>query len=151
MLSSISWPNFIVRLPFLFEILGNICIAVVCFPGCHVIIFDILVLFLIKPFFYITKNSRQKFKYLENKKSFQGEIKNIFLSFFKGLSDITNFLRPESLPLDHLTPMLLSCRNQSNKLQCKLFHWFLYDDNISLKWFKCRRQSIEQPGERKGG
>ena len=30
---------------------------------------------LMKPFFYMTKTSRQKFKYLENENSFQGEIK----------------------------------------------------------------------------
>ena len=29
----------------------------------------------------MTKNSRQKLKYLESKKSFQGEIKNIFHYF----------------------------------------------------------------------
>ena len=30
MLNSINWPNFIVSLPLLFEILGNICIMIVC-------------------------------------------------------------------------------------------------------------------------
>ena len=34
---------------------------IICFPGCDV---------LIKPFFYMTKNLRQKFKYLENEKNF---------------------------------------------------------------------------------
>ena len=29
-LYSINWPNFIVQLPLLLEILGNMCIAVVC-------------------------------------------------------------------------------------------------------------------------
>ena len=32
-------------------------------------------------FFYMIKKSRQKFKYLENKKSFKDEIKNIFHHF----------------------------------------------------------------------
>ena len=32
--------------------------------------FEITLIFLIKPFSYMTKNSRQKFNYLENKKSF---------------------------------------------------------------------------------
>ena len=45
-------------------------IAVVCFLGCEVINFEINVIFLIKPFFYIPKKSRQKTKYLENEKSF---------------------------------------------------------------------------------
>ena len=30
MLYSINWPNFIVWLPLLLEILGNMCIAIVC-------------------------------------------------------------------------------------------------------------------------
>ena len=32
----------------------------------------------------MTKNSKQEFKYPENKKSFRGEIKRNFLSFLKG-------------------------------------------------------------------
>ena len=40
-LYSINWPNFIVRLPFLLEILGNMCIAIVYFLGCDVINFEI--------------------------------------------------------------------------------------------------------------
>ena len=38
--------------------------------GCDVINFEINLIFLIKPFFYMTKKSRQKLKYLENDKSF---------------------------------------------------------------------------------
>ena len=45
-------------------ILGNICIAIVCFPGCGVTNVQI------KLFIYMNKNSRQKFKYLENRKRF---------------------------------------------------------------------------------
>ena len=55
---------------FLGNILDNMCIAVVCFPGCEVINFEINLIFLIKPFFYMAKKPREKFKYLENKKSF---------------------------------------------------------------------------------
>ena len=29
----INWPNFIPWLPLLLEILGNMCIAIVCYPG----------------------------------------------------------------------------------------------------------------------
>ena len=36
---SITWPNFIVWLPLLLEILGNMFIAVVCLPDCDVINF----------------------------------------------------------------------------------------------------------------
>ena len=52
------------------EILGNMCIATVCFPYCDTINFEINLVLLIKPFFYMTKRSGQKFKYLENEKSF---------------------------------------------------------------------------------
>ena len=38
LLYSINWPNFIVWLPLLCEIFGNICIAIVCKPGCGVMI-----------------------------------------------------------------------------------------------------------------
>ena len=68
-------------LPLLFEILGNVCIAIVCFQGCNVIDFENNLNFLIKPFFFLTKKSRQKFEYLENEKSFQGEMKSIFHQF----------------------------------------------------------------------
>ena len=70
MLYSINWPNFIVWLPSLLEISGNMCIKNVCFPGYDVINFEINLIFLISGFFYMTKNSRQKFKYLKNEKSF---------------------------------------------------------------------------------
>ena len=56
-------------------------IAIVCFPGCEVINFEINFIFLIKLFFYITRKSRQKFKYLEYEESFKGEIKSIFNHF----------------------------------------------------------------------
>ena len=51
MLRSINWPNFIAKLPLLLEILGNICIAIVCYPGCDVMDFEINFIFLIEPFF----------------------------------------------------------------------------------------------------
>ena len=60
MLYSINWPNFI----------GSTSWDIDCFPGCDVINFEINPIFLAKPFFYLSKKSRQKFKYLENEKSF---------------------------------------------------------------------------------
>ena len=69
-LYSINWPNFIVWLPLRLEILVNICIAIVCYPGSDVLNFKINLIFLIKPFLYVTKISRQKLQYLENEKSF---------------------------------------------------------------------------------
>ena len=70
MLYSINLPNFIAWLPLLLEVLGNMCIAIVCEPGCDVINFKLNPIFQIKPFLYITKKPRQKLKYLENEKSF---------------------------------------------------------------------------------
>ena len=52
-----------------FEILYmllNMCIAIVCFPGC-----DVNLIFLIKPFFYMTKMSRQKFNIFGTKRAFK--------------------------------------------------------------------------------
>ena len=46
------------------------CIAIVCLPGCDVIKFEINHIILTKPFFYMTKNWKQKVKYLEDEKSF---------------------------------------------------------------------------------
>ena len=51
LLYSIDWPNFIVWLRLLCEILGNTCIAIVCKPGCEVMNFDVKLVFLIKLFF----------------------------------------------------------------------------------------------------
>ena len=39
-------------------------------PGCDVMNFEISPIFLMKLFFYMTKKLKQKFKYLENEKSF---------------------------------------------------------------------------------
>ena len=45
-------------------------IAIVCYSGFGDINFEISIIFLIKPFFYVSKKLRQKLKYLENEKSF---------------------------------------------------------------------------------
>ena len=51
MLYSINWPNLIFWFPLLLEILGNMCIAIVHWPGCDVTHFLINLVFLIRPFF----------------------------------------------------------------------------------------------------
>ena len=61
LLYSVTWQNFIVYLPLLRETLDSRCIAIVCEPSCDVINFEVNRVFLIKPFFYMTKKSRQKF------------------------------------------------------------------------------------------
>ena len=51
LLYSIYLPNFIVWLPLLCEILGNIYIAIICKPVCDVMNFEVNLIFLINPFF----------------------------------------------------------------------------------------------------
>ena len=67
---SINWPNFIVRLSLICEILNNMCVVILCEPGCVVINFEINLIFLIKPFFLHSQKVKTKNKYLENQKSF---------------------------------------------------------------------------------
>ena len=55
--------------------------AIASSPGCDVTNFEINLIFLIKPFLYMIKKSRQKNKYHENQKSFSGEIKIFFYHF----------------------------------------------------------------------
>ena len=100
MLHSINWPNFIASLPLLLQILGNICVAIVCFPAYDVTNFEINLIFLIKSLWYRNKKSRQKLKYIENEKSFWDEIKSIYSSFLKGsrLPKMVSDLRVRLLP-----------------------------------------------------
>ena len=51
LLYSINWPNFIVWLPLLCKILGNMCIEFFCKPGYDIMNFEVNCIFLIKPFF----------------------------------------------------------------------------------------------------
>ena len=81
MSSPTNWPNLILWLLLLLKILGDNCTKTVCQPSSDVIKFEIYLIFLIKPFQYMTKKSRQKLKYLENEKSFWGKIKGIFNNF----------------------------------------------------------------------
>ena len=96
MLYFTKWSNFIVWLPLHFNILGNMCIAAVFYPDSDVIKFEINFIFIIKPFFYMTKKPRWKFKDLKNKESFWGEIISIF---HQELSVVKGCVRPESASL----------------------------------------------------
>ena len=89
-LYSINWPNFLVWLSLLLEILGNICIAIVRFQGFDAINFEINLIFLIKSFFCMTEKSRQI--YLDNERKLHGEIKNNF-HHLKGLSGAKMFIK----------------------------------------------------------
>ena len=90
-------------LPLLLEILGNMCITIVCFLGFHVINFEIILIFLIKPFSCVTDKSRKKKKVL---KIFRLKIdfktkEKVFLIVFKGILVSKNLLRPKSVLLVH--------------------------------------------------
>ena len=83
----INWPNYIVWLPLLLAILGNLCIMIICFPVCDIINFETNLSFLIKLFLYITKKSGQNCKQLKkkqlllwNKKYFSSIVKDFQLS-----------------------------------------------------------------------
>ena len=56
LLCSVNWPNVIVYFFLLCEILSNICIAIVCKPGCDVLNFEVNLIFLIKLFFQHEQN-----------------------------------------------------------------------------------------------
>ena len=63
-------PNFNVMLPLLLEILGDICIAIVCLPVCDVINFEVKLSYISNRFPTRPKKSGQKLEYLQNENSF---------------------------------------------------------------------------------
>ena len=67
---SVNWSISIVWLPLLSEILSNMHIVTVCFPGSEIMNFEFNYIFLNKPFSYMIKDSKQKLKYLENENNF---------------------------------------------------------------------------------
>ena len=73
MICSINWPNLLVWLPLLLEILGNMCIAIVCFPGCYVINFKINLAN--QAVFLRDQKIKTKFKFIENEKSCRDTLK----------------------------------------------------------------------------
>ena len=77
----INWPNFIVWLPLLLEILGIMCIAIVCFSGFDVLNFEVKLIFLIKPW---PKIQYKNLNTLRTKRTFKEKWK-AFPTIFKGL------------------------------------------------------------------
>ena len=81
-LHSSNRPNFIVWLPLILRILGNMCIVIVCFSNWNS---EINFSFLIKPFFYMIKKTRDKsLNNIRTKESFYDE--KVFYIMFKRLS-----------------------------------------------------------------
>ena len=87
MLYFINWSNFIVWLLLLLEIFGNMCMVIVCFPGCDVMNFEINLILLINILIILRKKRVLKVK-----------LKAFFI-ILKVLSVAKNFLRPVSTPL----------------------------------------------------
>ena len=82
LLYSINWQNFIVYLSLLCEILGNVCIAIFCKPGCDIMNFEVNLVFLIKPFFLHDQNVVKKSSISwERKKLFRRNKKHFFIIF----------------------------------------------------------------------
>ena len=65
MLDYIKWPNFITWLFLLLEILGYMCLVIICCPAYDVINFETNPSFFVKLLFSIIKKSGQKLKYLK--------------------------------------------------------------------------------------
>ena len=59
-LYSINWPNFIAWLPLLLQILGNRCVAIVFFPHCDLMDFEINLIFLIELLFLYNQKAMKK-------------------------------------------------------------------------------------------
>ena len=58
-----------ISLPLLLEIFCNMCIAIVCWPGYDVINFKTTLIFLIKPFLYMTKSQDENLYILRTKRA----------------------------------------------------------------------------------
>ena len=91
------WLNFITWLPLHCEILGNMCIAIICRPGYDIMNFEVKLIFLIKPFYLHDQNLVTKTKYLRYLRKIN-EIKNVFHHFQRAFNQAnnTNFLEGES-------------------------------------------------------
>ena len=94
----INWSNLIMSLPLVLEILSNMCIAIVCIPGCDIINFEINLIFLTKPFSTWPKSQDINLNILRTKRDFKMKKKAFFI-IFKGLSVAKNCFRPESVPI----------------------------------------------------
>ena len=94
MLHSINWPNFIFWLSLLLEILDNMCIAIIFYPGCDVIKLS----FLSSRFATWPKSQHKNLNILKTRRALEVKQKALFI-IFKCLSVATNSLRPESASL----------------------------------------------------
>ena len=54
-------------------------IAIGCYLVCDVINFEVYLILLIKPFYYMTKESEQTFEYLKNERTFKVKWETFFI------------------------------------------------------------------------
>ena len=78
---------------YLLEISSNMWIVIVYYPVCDIINFEIYLSFLIKPVYYMAKNSEQKLKYLQNKEFLRWNKKHLS-SFLKDFNTTQKFKLP---------------------------------------------------------
>ena len=85
--------------------IGQYVIAIVCYPACDVINFEIYLGFLVKRFSYMNKIQNKNLNVSRTKK-LSGWNKKAFFIIFKGLSIARNRLRHDSTPLMSHRPIL---------------------------------------------
>ena len=92
----INWTNFIVWLLLLFEVFGNMCIAIVCSPDCDTINFQINLCFKSSRFSTWPKIQDKNLNIFRRKRYSKMKSKAFFI-IFKGLSVAKICLRIETL------------------------------------------------------
>ena len=118
MLYFINSSNFIVWLPLVLEILGNMCFAIVCFPGCDVINYNNNLIFQIKLCTWPKRQDKNLNIWVQ--KNFKVKQKTLFI-IFKGLSVTKYYVRPKTAPLH----ILLIDRILKNRATQGLIYIFL--------------------------
>ena len=69
-------------MPLIREILINMCVVILCQPGCDVINFELNLIFLIKLFFlHVQKIKTKKLGILRTKSAFKMDLKAFFIIF----------------------------------------------------------------------
>ena len=129
----------IVWLPLPCEILGNMCILIVCKPGCDVVNFEIKIIFLIKPFSpHEWPESHDKI--LRTERAFKMKQGAFFINF-KGLSikQIKQFFLKGQSPTLTLEEKYITCYFSSkNKGVVKTLS-SIYDGAILRKQLRAFR------------
>ena len=135
----VKWPGFIAWLSLLLEILINIYIEIVCEPGCDVIDFEKILIFLSKELFLLDQKVTTKFQYFENKKSFYREIKRGFHHFSS--QKLSHTLLPSYLILPTKT---FSSSSSSHVSPCRRNYFFQFRTRqqfFFVKWMLTYKNS----------